>query len=98
MVLRRFFSDDKWSTRRWSSCCRRAVDGSARCWLTWLADWKTSHSLTTVLQQLTHDGICSHCHGLGHNHLKTATMSEAHVATFICTNAEKTIQTGRHTT
>jgi len=38
MVLRRFFSDDKCRTRRWSSSCWRAVEGSTRCWLKWLND------------------------------------------------------------
>jgi len=49
IVLRRFFSDDKCSTRLWSSCCWRAVDGSIRCWLKWLTDWQTSHSLLSQL-------------------------------------------------
>jgi len=48
MVLRRLFSDDKWSTLRWSSSCWRADDGSTRCWLVWFAHWNTATLYTLI--------------------------------------------------
>ena len=42
-MLRRFFSDDKCRTRRWSSWCWRAVIWSTLYWPTWPADCTTNH-------------------------------------------------------